>query len=74
MEGRKEMTTVKYVLRRVLHAFATLFIVVCIVFVLLRWMPVEGYFNNFERMSDTAIQVSLQKQGLTEPVPVQIYQ
>ncbi|MDD7220266.1 MAG: ABC transporter permease [Clostridia bacterium] len=73
MEGRKEMTTVKYVLRRVLHAFATLFIVVCIVFVLLRWMPVEGYFNNFERMSDTAIQVSLQKQGLTEPVPVQIY-
>lgn len=68
------MTMAKYICRRVVHAFVTLCIVICIVFVLLRRMPVEGYFNNFNKMSDTAIQVSLQKMGLTEPVPVQIFQ
>ena len=62
----------KYMLKRILHAAVTLCVVICIVFVLLRQMPIEGYFNNYDKMSEAAVQVSLQKMGLTDPIPVQI--
>ena len=62
----------KYVFKRILHSMITLCIVICIVFVLLRQMPIEGYFNNYDKMSEAAVQVSLQKMGLTDPIPVQI--
>ena len=62
----------KYILKRILHSIVTLCVVICIVFVLLRQMPIEGYFNNYDKMSEAAVQVSLQKMGLTDPIPVQI--
>ncbi|MDD7162703.1 MAG: ABC transporter permease [Candidatus Ornithospirochaeta sp.] len=61
----------KYICKRILNSVFTLCIVLFIVFVLLRQMPVEGYFSNFDKMSDTAIEVSLQNMGLTEPVVIQ---
>lgn len=61
----------KYICKRILNSVFTLCIVIFIVFVLLRQMPVEGYFSNFDKMSDTAIEVSLQNMGLTEPVVIQ---
>ena len=62
----------KYIFKRILHSIVTLCVVICIVFVLLRQMPIEGYFNNYDKMSEAAVQVSLQKMGLTDPIPVQI--
>ena len=62
----------KYMLKRILHAAVTLCVVICIVFALLRQMPIEGYFNNFDKMTEASIQVSLNKMGLNDPLPVQI--
>lgn len=62
----------KYILKRVLHALIALCVIIIIVFVLLRQMPIEGYFNNFEKLSDAQIQAGLQKLGLTQPIPQQI--
>ena len=62
----------KYMLKRILHAVITLCVVICIVFALLRQMPIEGYFNNFDKMTEASIQVSLNKMGLNDPLPVQI--
>ena len=62
----------KYIFKRILHSIVTLCVVICIVFVLLRQMPIEGYFNNYDKMSEAAVQVSLQKMGLTETNPIKI--
>ncbi len=62
----------KYILKRVLHALIALCVIIIIVFVLLRQMPIEGYFNNFEKLTDAQIQAGLQKLGLTQPIPQQI--
>ncbi|MDD4850944.1 MAG: ABC transporter permease [Gemmiger sp.] len=62
----------KYIIKRILHALITLGIVIAIVFVLLRQMPVEGYFNNFDKYTPAQISVGLQKLGLNDPIPVQI--
>lgn len=62
----------KYILKRLVHSLITLCIVITIVLLLLRKMPVEGYFNNYEKMSQTQINVTLQKLGLKDPAPVQV--
>ena len=54
------------------YFFLTLFIIVTVVFCLLRLMPVEGYFSNFEKMTQSQIQAGLQSMGLLDPLPVQI--
>ena len=62
----------KYILKRLVHSLITLCIVITIVLLLLRKMPIEGYFNNYEKMSQTQINVTLQKLGLKDPAPVQV--
>ena len=62
----------KYIGKRLLRSLLTLFIIITIVFSLLRLMPVEGYFQNYEKMSSLQIQVGLQQLGLTDPLPVQL--
>ncbi len=63
----------KYITKRVLHAIFTLLIVICIVFVLLRQMPIEGYFNNIDKLTEAQVQAGLTRLGLTRPLPVQIF-
>ncbi len=63
---------IKYIGKRLLRSLLTLFIIITIVFALLRLMPIEGYFQNFEKMSETQIQVGLQRLGITDPLPVQV--
>ncbi|MEG0215911.1 MAG: ABC transporter permease, partial [Hungatella sp.] len=63
----------KYLAKRIGRSFLTLVIILTIVFCLLRLMPVEGYFPNFEKMTPQQIQVGLQEMGLTDPLPVQIF-
>lgn len=63
---------VKYLAKRIGRSLLTLVIILTIVFCLLRLMPVEGYFPNFEKMTPEQIQTGLQEMGLTDPLPVQI--
>ncbi len=62
----------KYITKRVLRSLLTMFIIITILFALLRLMPIEGYFENFDKMTSTQIQVKLQSLGLTDPLPKQL--
>ena len=46
----------KYLAKRIGRSILTLFIIVTLVFCLLRLMPVEGYFANYEKMTEAQIQ------------------
>ncbi len=63
---------VSYLIRRIGHALVTLFLVICIVFILMRFMPVDGYFQNYDKMTQEQIQAGLQEMGLLDPIPVQL--
>ena len=56
---------VQYLAKRIGRSLLTLFIIVTLVFCLLRLMPVEGYFANYEKMTAAQIQAGLQSMGLT---------
>ena len=62
----------KYSLKRLISAIFTLAIILSIVFFLLRQMPIEGYFDNFDKMSETTINSKLREMGLLDPFPVQL--
>ena len=62
----------KYLGKRIARSFLTLIIILTVVFCLLRLMPIEGYFTNFDKLTSQQIQVSLQEMGLTDPLPVQV--
>ena len=68
----RKIIVVKYILKRVIHSLITLVIVISIVVLLLRQMPVEGYFNNYDKVSETQKYVKLQSLGLKDPAIVQI--
>lgn len=61
-----------YIIKRVLRSFITLFLVCTIVFSLLRLMPIEGYFNNYDKMTEEQIQHQLEIKGLKDPLPEQL--
>ena len=63
---------VKYVLKRLLSAVLTLVVILTIVFVLVRQMPIEGYFDNFEKMDASMISARLTQMGLNDPLPTQL--
>ena len=62
----------RYILRRLVGATITLVIVLSIVFVLLRQMPIEGYFENFDKLSEAVIYARLDQLGLNDPIPAQL--
>ena len=62
----------KYLAKRIGRSLLTLFLVVTIVFCLLWLMPKEGYFANYEKLTDAQIQAGLQAMGLLDPLPLQI--
>lgn len=62
----------KYLGKRIARSFLTLIIILTVVFCLLRLMPIEGYFTNYDKLTPQQIQVSLQEMGLTDPLPVQV--
>ncbi len=61
-----------YLIKRLARSVASLCIIVSVVFCLLRLMPIEGYFPNFEKMSEQQIQNGLERLGLDDPVHVQL--
>ena len=62
----------KYIIKRVARSLITMFIIITILFSLLRLMPVEGYFENYDKMTDVQIQAKLDLLGLTDPLPKQL--
>ncbi|MBQ3278661.1 MAG: ABC transporter permease [Clostridia bacterium] len=62
----------KYLAKRVARSLLTLFFILTIVFVLVRQMPIEGYFPNFEKMTPSQIENGLHQMGLDQPITVQL--
>lgn len=64
---------VRYLGKRFLRSILTLFIILSIVFILVRQMPIDGYFPNIEKMTEAQIQNGLHQMGLDQPILVQLY-
>ncbi|MCQ2557617.1 MAG: ABC transporter permease [Oscillospiraceae bacterium] len=62
----------KYLTKRIGRSLITLVLIICVVFILMRMMPIEGYFQNFEKLSDEQIQSGLREMGMLDPLPVQL--
>ncbi|MDW2798256.1 ABC transporter permease [Clostridium boliviensis] len=62
----------QYLSKRIARSFITLIIILTAVFCLLRLMPIEGYFQNFDKMTPQQIEVGLKEMGLYDPLPLQI--
>jgi oligopeptide transport system permease protein len=63
----------KYTLKRLAQSLVTIFIVISAVFLLMRLLPVEGYFGDgFDKLSESQREAVLQKMGLLDPWYVQI--
>ena len=62
----------KYILKRVLRSLITMLIIITVLFALLRLMPIEGYFENYDKMTEVQIQAKLNTLGLNDPLPVQL--
>jgi len=62
----------KYITKRVLRSLLTMFIIITVLFALLRMMPIEGYFENFDKMTEVQIQAKLNTLGLNDPLHVQL--
>jgi ABC-type dipeptide/oligopeptide/nickel transport system permease component len=63
---------IKYLAKRMGRSLITLFFILTLVFILLRQMPIEGYFDNFDKLTEEQIQVGLEGMGLTDSMPVQL--
>ncbi len=64
----------RYVVKRLLQSAVTLLIVITLVFLVLRLMPVEGYFRpgEYDKLSESQIQQRLENLGLNDPLPLQL--
>ena len=63
----------KYILRRFCSAVLSLFIIVTVMFCLLRMMPLEGYLGaNVDKMSPEVIAAKLAAKGLDKPLHIQL--
>ncbi len=63
---------VKFIAKRLIAAVITLLIILSVVFILIRQMPVEGYFDNFDKLDQAMINVRLKQMGLLEPMHKQL--
>ncbi|MCL2453056.1 MAG: ABC transporter permease [Alphaproteobacteria bacterium] len=62
----------KYIAKRLLGALVTMIIIITLVFILVRQMPIEGYFDNFDKLDPSVIRAKLVQMGLTDPLMIQI--
>lgn len=63
---------IQYCTKRLARALISLAIIIAVVFCLLRLMPIEGYFTNFDQLSEIQIHNALEKMGLNDPLPQQL--
>lgn len=62
----------KYTLKRLLRSVLTMVILITIIYALLQFMPEEGYFKNYEKMSRVQIDTALRSMGLKDPLYIQV--
>lgn len=62
-----------YCIKRLLRSLVSLCLIIIVVFCLLRLMPIEGYFPQFDKMTPLQVENGLRKLGLTDPLPVQLF-
>lgn len=62
-----------YIAKRLLRSVVSLVIIIVVVFCLLRLMPIEGYFSEYDKLTEVQIENTLRKLGLTDPVPTQLW-
>jgi oligopeptide transport system permease protein len=63
----------KYIFKRFAQSLVTLFIVVSVVFLLMRLLPVEGYFGDgYDKLAPEQRVAALQRMGLLSPWYVQL--
>ncbi|MGB4439286.1 MAG: ABC transporter permease [Sedimentibacter sp.] len=63
----------KYFIIRLLRSLLTLIIVVTVVFLLMRMMPVEGYFGaSFDKLDEAQKEAKLENLGLLDPWYIQL--
>ncbi|HCJ57633.1 MAG TPA: peptide ABC transporter permease [Clostridiaceae bacterium] len=63
----------RYSLKRLAQSLATLFIILTIVFLLMRLMPEEGYFGQaYEKLDPAQREAILTSMGLRDPIPIQL--
>lgn len=62
----------KYILKRLLRSLVTALVIITAVFSLLRLMPVEGYFNNYDKLRPSQINAGLERLGLNKPLHEQL--
>ena len=62
----------KYLLKRLLRSIVTVFIIVSVVFILMRQLPLDGFLPNVDKMSQEQIKNSLALLGLDQPIHVQL--
>lgn len=59
----------KYILKRAAVSLCTIFVILLVLFTILRFMPGSPF--NDERLSDKQIEVMSEKYGMNDPIPVQ---
>ncbi|SDZ14425.1 oligopeptide transport system permease protein [Proteiniborus ethanoligenes] len=63
----------KYSLKRLFQSLITLFIIITVVFLLMRLMPEEGYFaESYEKLDEAQREAILTSMGLRDPIHVQL--
>ena len=62
----------RYIGQRLARSLLSLVIIITVVFCLLRMMPIEGYFQNIDRLSAIQIHNGLEKLGLNDPLHIQL--
>lgn len=64
----------KYFVKRLLRSILTLFIVITVVFLLMRLMPEEGYFgeNGVDKLDEAQQEAILDSMGLNDPLHIQL--
>ena len=63
------MQMLGYIVKRTLGAIASLFIVITLIFLLLRMMPMEGYFGaEYDKLSEETRASLLAEKGLDKPI------
>ncbi|MFQ8759207.1 MAG: hypothetical protein ACLSAF_06950 [Intestinimonas sp.] len=57
----------KYLAKRIGRSLITLFFIISLVFCLMRQMPVEGYFTNYDKLTAAQVQAGIAQLGLDKP-------
>lgn len=62
-----------YTVKRLLQSFLTLLVIAIAVFLMMRFMPEEGYFGeDFDKLDQVQVEAALTEMGLRDPLPIQM--